>query len=1209
MSISRLRTIAPSIALILAVWGLSMAGCAGGEDAAQECAADRHCESGEICNASGKCVPGSRDAGADGSDTMADSDAAAEIDAVVVEPADAMIQVGGTIQLSASAFDVDGNEISDLSFEWSSDAESVATVSDSGQVTGVAEGTATMTASVDGVSGEATIEVGTSSVDSVELSTQDIELFVGDSIDVDATALDVDGNEIPDATFVWSIADESIATVDDEGVVLSVAEGETTLTVNSDGVEASTSVTVRPVPVDSVEITPSGDQTIQVGSSSLDLDATAFDADDNELTGRDVIWTSTNDSIASVDADGIVTGVAVGGPIDITAEISGVTASVAVTVQEGNQAPTADAGADVSVELGNTANLDGSASSDPDGDTLTYTWAIVSSPGSSSAALSATSTATTTLTPDVAGDYEVELTVDDGNGGTATDTVIVTGNGAPSAQADNAMTDEDTAVDVDVLANDSDPNGDTLRIDSVTSPSNGTAVISDQGNADPTDDVVTYTPDADYNGSDAFEYTVVDGNGGSATATVSISIQPVNDAPTADAGQNQSVTTGSTVTLDGSASDDPESTTLTYAWSLTTVPSGSSASLSDDSAVQPTFTADVDGTYIAELSVTDGDGAQDTDTVEIAASASPNSAPTFTSTPTTSVDEDAVYTYDITTDDADGDTLTITASTLGGGSLPAWLTFTDNGDGTATLTGTPTNADVGSYNIELNVDDGTVSINQTFSLTVNNTNDAPTADAGPDQTVNEGVTVNLDGSGSNDVDPNDTLSYNWVPTSRPGGSNASLMNANSVSPSITVDAPGTFIIELTVTDSAGATGTDSVSIFVNDTNQAPSATADSLTVNEDTPGVVDVLANDSDPDGDTLEITSTTTPANGSVVIEDQGTAATDDDVLTYTPDTDYNGSDSFDYTISDGNGGTDTATVSVTIDPVNDDPVAVDDSPASFDEETSADIDVLANDSDPDGDILEITSTTSAANGTVSIEDNGTPGITSDDFIRYTPDTDFTGTESFDYTIVDGNGGSATGTVTVTVDNVNDAPTADATYSPSTVSVGDTVTLDATGSTDPDPGDTLSYLWTFTSGNNPGGDSISNNTQAQATFQPSATGTYEAQVEVTDAANASDTATVSISVQAAASGSLIISEYVEGTSARKAIEIYNNTGSSVTLDNNYGVCLAQNDDPNCDQDIPLTGTLADGDVYVLCNSNIPASSFDPVELRLLRQRIRPQRR
>jgi len=168
-----------------------------------------------------------------------------------------------------------------------------------------------------------------------------------------------------------------------------------------------------------------------------------------------------------------------------------------------------------------------------------------------------------------------------------------------------------------------------------------------------------------------------------------------------------------------------------------------------------------------------------------------------------------------------------------------------------------------------------------------------------------------------------------------------------------------------------------------------------------------VLANDTcAPDtGETLTVTGVTQGTHGAVAITHSGAD------LSYTPDGDYNGADSFTYTISDGNGGTDTATVSITVDPVNDDPTANNDS-FSVDEDSGANtLDVLDNDTcAPDtGETLTITGVTQGTHGAVAITHSGAD-------LTYDPDTDYSGADSFTYTISDGNGGTDTATVSMTV-------------------------------------------------------------------------------------------------------------------------------------------------------------------------------------------------
>ncbi len=218
---------------------------------------------------------------------------------------------------------------------------------------------------------------------------------------------------------------------------------------------------------------------------------------------------------------------------------------------------------------------------------------------------------------------------------------------------------------------------------------------------------------------------------------------------------------------------------------------------------------------------------------------------------------------------------------------------------------------------------------------------------------------------------------------------------------------------------------------------------------EDTPfTTADVLANDVDVDGDTLVVSAVdATGISGLVTNNGDGT-------FDYDPNGAFeflgNGDSAFDsfvYTVDDGNGGTDTATVTLRIDGVNDAPDAVDDVAETVEDEPVV-INVLDGDTDVEGDTLTVVAVGAAANGAAVINDDGT--------ITYAPNAGFFGTDSFTYTVDDGNGGTDTATVTVTVEEANQAPV----VSPIEVSFGEDETgrvLDLlSGATDED-GDELS--------------------------------------------------------------------------------------------------------------------------------------------------------
>ncbi len=165
-----------------------------------------------------------------------------------------------------------------------------------------------------------------------------------------------------------------------------------------------------------------------------------------------------------------------------------------------------------------------------------------------------------------------------------------------------------------MLDNDTDADADPLTAVLVDDATNGTLSLN-------TDGSFTYAPDANYFGTDTFTYVANDGTENSNEATVTITVNPVNDPPISDAGPDQTVTVGELVALDGSASTDPfEGDQLAHQWTFDSRPAGSIATLSDPDTVGPTFIPDRPGVYVVELTVDDGNGGVDTDSVTVTAS-------------------------------------------------------------------------------------------------------------------------------------------------------------------------------------------------------------------------------------------------------------------------------------------------------------------------------------------------------------------------------------------------------------------------------------------------------------------------------------------------------------------------------------------------------------------------------------------------------------
>lgn len=275
---------------------------------------------------------------------------------------------------------------------------------------------------------------------------------------------------------------------------------------------------------------------------------------------------------------------------------------------EANTRPVAAPGSSREVQLGESVVLDGSGSFDGDGDALTFSWSLAR-PQSSDAMLMDAQMAVANFLPDVAGEYQVELVVNDGTIDSlpANLTITVVGedlnNTPPVADAGvNRQVKLGEAVTLDG-SNSVDPEGDTLSFawSLVGAPAGSSATIADQEAA-----IASITPDVE--GMYQIRLIVNDGMLGSNPALLTlIAVQetPENQAPVARQSGDQNAEVGELVTLDGTMSQDPDGQSVTYSWMLVK-PSGSNSFLSAPTASRPTFTPDVEGTYTATLTVSDG---------------------------------------------------------------------------------------------------------------------------------------------------------------------------------------------------------------------------------------------------------------------------------------------------------------------------------------------------------------------------------------------------------------------------------------------------------------------------------------------------------------------------------------------------------------------------------------------------------------------------
>ena len=729
----------------------------------------------------------------------------------------------------------------------------------------------------------------------------------------------------------------------------------------------------------------------------------------------------------------------------------------------------------------------------------------------------------------------------------------------PAAANDSYSTDEDTVLNVNaasgVLANDVDDAA--LSADLVSNVTSGTLALN------ATDGSFTYTPNANFNGAVSFTYKANDGTLVSNLATVNITVNAVNDAPTI-ANPIDDVT----------VNEDAVDTVVPLANVFTDVEDGTSLTLSVESNSNPTLVAtslagtaltldyqpEQNGSATIVVRGTDSGGASVDETFVVTVNAV-NDAPTVANPiDDVAVNEDAANTVvDISgtfadVEDGAGLTLsvqsnsnsTLVAASLAGASLTLDYLPDQNGRATLVVRGTDsggasvddsfdvtvdsvndaptvanpiadltvdedavdtviplanvfgdvdiaTNGDSlalsvfsntnpglvgasiaanvltldyvenqsGTADITIRATDGAgagVSVDDTFTVTVSAVNDVPTvANAIDDVAVDEdaaNTVVDLSGTFT-DVEDGAGLTL-----SVESNSNSTLVAATLAGNSLTLDYQpdqnGSATIVVRGTDSGGAFVDDSFDVTVAAVNDAPVANDDpGVVVTENTPKIIDVLANDTDVDiatnSDVLTVLTTTEPSIGSVTINA-------DNTVTYTPDADQLGDDSFDYTIKDIAGLQSTATVSLSV-VANQPPTAGDDTGATDEDTVLTDgTNVLDNDSDPESEAISVVDfdAASVAGAAVVVAASGsyTYDPTASETLQALAAGATTG-DTFTYTVGDTSGGLTVATVTITVTGINDPP----------VAVDDAATVGEGGSTavlvlanDSDPeGDTLS--------------------------------------------------------------------------------------------------------------------------------------------------------
>ncbi len=470
--------------------------------------------------------------------------------------------------------------------------------------------------------------------------------------------------------------------------------------------------------------------------------------------------------------------------------------------------PIANAGDDQAVST-SPVNLDGSGSSDADGDLLIFTWTFSILPSGSSlnnTDITNAETASPSFDPDVDGEYTLSLIVNDGILDSDPDTVTIDFDGTPPiANAGDDQIVSSIPVNLDGSGSSDAGGGSVTHAWTFsTLPSGSSLDDSDITNADTA--YPSFIPDV--NGEYIISLMVNDGINDSDPNTISIFYDA--NKPVANAGANQSMSE-SPVSLDGSGSSDADGESLTYIWTFSSIPSGSTLNNSDISGVDtvsPSFVPDVDGEYTLSLIVNDGILESDSDTVTIEFNAQPVANAgvdqTVSSTP--------VYLNGSESSDAGGDPITY-AWTFS--SIPAESTLINSDIINADTASPSFIPDVdGEYIISLIVNDGILD-SEPDTVAINYTNTLPVADAGTDQGVTAtGSIVTLDGSSSNDVD-GDSVTYVWIFSSVPAGSSlldTDITDANTVTPEFTPDVIGAYEVTLVVNDGHADSESDTAKI-------------------------------------------------------------------------------------------------------------------------------------------------------------------------------------------------------------------------------------------------------------------------------------------------------------------------------------------------------------------------------------------------------------
>jgi VCBS repeat-containing protein len=582
-------------------------------------------------------------------------------------------------------------------------------------------------------------------------------------------------------------------------------------------------------------------------------------------------------------------------------------------------------------------------------------------------------------------------------------TIQVAGGQAPQAVDDLFTLNEDESLTIPgvagVLANDGYSQDATVEL--VSGPESGSLTLDADGGFE-------YVPAPDMFGNVTFTYRATNSYGTS-EATVTLAITPVNDLPVATNDEFSMDEDGTLITTTSVLENDfdPEGATLTP--QLESQPLHGTVTFNPDG----TFTYQPESNYFGldgfSYLVSDGQDVSEVATVTITIHPV-NDAPVAANDEYT-MEEDGVLDVaagGVLENDSDVDGDSLTATLVAG---PQHGTLMLNPDGSFTYTPEPNFSGVDGFSYQAG-DGVTVSDVTSVTINVTPTNDPPVA-VNDEYTIEEDtqLIVDIPGVLLNDLDPEDgPLTAQLVTPPQHG--TVTLDENGGLIYTPEPDFHGVDGFSYTVSDGELTSDVASVTITVTPVNDAPVSSPDAYQVEEDSLLIVatdGLLGNDTDVDSPELTAWLVSGPAHGTVELAADGT-------FTYIPDPDFHGEDSFTYVASDGELTGDETTVTITVSPVNDKPIAEDDA-YTTDENQPLQISapgVLENDSDVDGDSLTAQIIEQPANGTVTLAEDGS--------FLYTPNPGFAGIDTFTYAASDGTE-AATAVVTITVNDVVQPP------------------------------------------------------------------------------------------------------------------------------------------------------------------------------------------